>query len=1119
MVEVKFEIGDGKFKSVAQILKQTTKRIDRLAKKGYANNNTISDKDLTNLQNVLVSIAQQFNAQKSQAQSGLENASLRGNVQQVQKLTNIYDKLVRSEQDFNQLFSGTEYQQVNNFNVKKSLVFQSNAEATYVNQVTHKLTDLAKEITQFRRSASTLKQRWYKSADSKVMTYERYQQYKTRLGRLQTSNGYGQQLGSLNESVNNRLDALKATREELNDQIASGNGTADTASQRSGIDEEIVLLEKRSQRIQELTEHVKKANESLDQADKGISTASTNKNLKILSPENSIGGQLRKHSSRILRTGLIAGIGGMARAWSRGNSSILGSFDNLKSATYQFGGNDKYIQNQMFGNNVGLNLTQASRYLNAFTSGQKEHDLSGNKARDLVNAWGGLATYNGATDTTTQNLEHTASDVADKGLSASRSERLANAIQQALTNSSMSAKANEQEQALSSMYNTAFQIGGGVSASGLRNIAGFQALMASGGSSMQGQAGAQAFSGLTNTLSDINNSTAWLLWGGAGPEYQSMNGRADLMQKMQEAPEKPWLYSTPIKNMLQVQSRATKNPKQLRKNVAMNLVEMSRGSLTMNQAEHLVKLQQEGKLTKKQIQKETKGKSKGGKSQYDKSGTKSIRDEQKAVNESEVKAARALNHFTKKLNWILQTFWVSDVASGMVSGATTQVAGSILTSAIKGGGVSSVFKKIAGKITGKETAKVAKTAGKGAIKKGLGKVVSGVAKHGGKASLIAGGVALGATLLSGFSANADSKSNGSSKSSGKSLTGGKGYSSMSNSERNRATSAGLADGSSSSSTGGNKSYDATDENSGKNSGQLLHGDNDSKKHESVSQLQKKAVSKHKLLVKKEWNLIDYLNTFWDVFLRKVKESSGDNDKDGGDASDPDGVLSKEEFTKLAKQAAKIMHVNLSQHDIDRLYHQAITESGANPAQGGGYDDRDGTGLPVGLFQFKEGTWEAAQRDMPSGHNNIHSALDQIIAVLADKTWRSDIEELGERRGWTPHGYSLGGIHNYATGGIKTNATVKFNRKLAHSNASSTAANDMRSIFERSLIHNSNNYIKSVKRNAPKFKVTIDTTQAKAFDKDSIINAVINGEFNNWLSQKQQAKLINYYQNETSGLFV
>lgn len=1098
MVEVKFEIGDGKFKTAAQILKQTTKRITRLAEKGHANNNTISDKDLTNLQNVLVSIAQQFNAQKSQTQSDLENASLRGNVQQVQKLTNTYDKLVRSEQDFNQLFSGIEYQQINSFKVTKSSAFQANAEASYVSHVTKDLTELAKDITKFRRSASILAQRWDKSAGTGVMTYERYKQYQDRLNELNNNNSYASQVNEIRNSLNDRIKTLKATRNQLNEQIANGKGTKATVTQRSGIDEELNLLEKRSQRVQELDARLKQANSSMIKASSGINGATTNENLKILSPENSIGGFFRKHSSRILRMGMISAIGGMSRAWSRGNSSILGSFDNLKSATYQFGGNDKYIQNQLFGNNIGLNLTQSSRYLNAFTSGQKEQDLSGNKIRDLVNAWGGLATYNGATDTTTQNLEHTASDVADKGLSVSQSERLANAIQQALTNSNMSAKANEQEQALSSMYNTAFQISGGVSASGLRNIAGFQALMASGGSSMQGQAGAQAFSGLTNTLSNINNPTAWLLWGGANPEAQSLNGRADLMEKMQQAPEKPWLYSTPIKNMLQVQSRATKDPKQLRKNVAMNLVEMSQGSLTMNQAEHLVKLQQEGKLTKKQIQKETKGKSKGGKSHYDKSGTKSIRDEQKAVNESEVKAARALNHLTKGLNHFYQKYWFSTILSGFGTGAVSQVTSSILTSAIKGGGISSIFKKIAGKVTGKETAKVAEEATSKAGKGFLSKAVSGLAKHGGKAGMIAGGVALGATLLSGFSANADSRN------------------SSSSSKNLNPTGTAPATGSKKI----NSSYDATDDNKQSNSDKLLHGDNSSKKHESVSQLQKKAVLKHKFLVKKEWNLIDYLNTFWDVFLRKVKESGGgDDDKGGGDASDPDGVLSKEEFTKLAKKAARIMHTHLSQHDIDRLYHQAITESGANPAQGGGYDDHDGTGLPIGLFQFKRGTWEAAQRDMPKGHNNIHSALDQIIAVLADKTWRSDIEELGERRGWTPHGYSIGGIRTYANGGTNTNAVAKFNQKLAHSNGSSIANNDLRSIFERSLIHNSSNYIKGVKRNAPKFKVTINTTQANNFSKDDIINAVINGEFNNWLDQKKQAKLINYYQNETSGLFV
>ena len=106
-----------------------------------------------------------------------------------------------------------------------------------------------------------------------------------------------------------------------------------------------------------------------------------------------------------------------------------------------------------------------------------------------------------------------------------------------------------------------------------------------------------------------------------------------------------------------------------------------------------------------------------------------------------------------------------------------------------------------------------------------------------------------------------------------------------------------------------------------------------------------------------------------------------------------------------------MHQSLSAYDIERLYHQAYTESTVNPAQGGGIDDHDGTGRPIGLFQFKWSTWNAAVRAMGGRHSNIHSAVDQIAAVLADRTWRSDIEGLGEKRGWTPHGYADGGPVN------------------------------------------------------------------------------------------------------------
>ena len=121
-----------------------------------------------------------------------------------------------------------------------------------------------------------------------------------------------------------------------------------------------------------------------------------------------------------------------------------------------------------------------------------------------------------------------------------------------------------------------------------------------------------------------------------------------------------------------------------------------------------------------------------------------------------------------------------------------------------------------------------------------------------------------------------------------------------------------------------------------------------------------------------------------------------------------GKMSKGAFAQAAKVAAALMHQSLSASDIERLYWQAMVESTVNPAQGGGIDDHDGTGRPIGLFQFKLGTWGAAVRHLPSGHSNIHSAVDQIMAVLADRTWRSDLAPIGVRRGWTPHGYANGG---------------------------------------------------------------------------------------------------------------
>ncbi|MBD8085545.1 tape measure protein [Limosilactobacillus sp. c9Ua_26_M] len=146
---------------------------------------------------------------------------------------------------------------------------------------------------------------------------------------------------------------------------------------------------------------------------------------------------------------------------------------------------------------------------------------------------------------------------------------------------------------------------------------------------------------------------------------------------------------------------------------------------------------------------------------------------------------------------------------------------------------------------------------------------------------------------------------------------------------------------------------------------------------------------------------EYIKTGISNYIKKMADKFMESIGGGG-------KMSKGAFAKAAQVAAALMHQSLSASDIERLYWQAMVESTVNPAQGGGIDDHDGTGRPIGLFQFKLGTWGAAVRHLPAGHSNIHSAVDQIMAVLADSTWRSDLAPIGVRRGWSPQGYANGG---------------------------------------------------------------------------------------------------------------
>lgn len=133
------------------------------------------------------------------------------------------------------------------------------------------------------------------------------------------------------------------------------------------------------------------------------------------------------------------------------------------------------------------------------------------------------------------------------------------------------------------------------------------------------------------------------------------------------------------------------------------------------------------------------------------------------------------------------------------------------------------------------------------------------------------------------------------------------------------------------------------------------------------------------------------------------------------AVDAHGPVSRDQFAKIAESAARLMHQKISDSDITRLYWQGFVESGDGANMGAGVDDHDGTGRPLGFYQYKRSTWNSWA--VP-GHTNISSILDQTMAVLNDSNWRSDLAPLGVKRGWGPTGHKM-----FADGGIATQPSI------------------------------------------------------------------------------------------------
>lgn len=203
---------------------------------------------------------------------------------------------------------------------------------------------------------------------------------------------------------------------------------------------------------------------------------------------------------------------------------------------------------------------------------------------------------------------------------------------------------------------------------------------------------------------------------------------------------------------------------------------------------------------------------------------------------------------------------------------------------------------------------------------------------------------------------------------------------------------------------------------------ILFGSNKSTKEKS-SEKQKKD-KKTKSIISEEKSLLKGFNDMLDKAMRVIKEAksinadgssdSGDSDTvdDGGDTGAPAGKGAARWKDKI-KQAAKAMGEKVTDEEVNKIINVIQNESSGNEKQPQTIKDHNSEiGQPAqGLLQYVPDTFK---RYAVSGHTNIYSGYDQLLAMFNDSTWRRDLT-MG---GWAPSGARIknakGGIYNSAT---------------------------------------------------------------------------------------------------------
>lgn len=1176
---------------------------DRLAKKGANNNFTISSRDQVNLSNAAGNYQASLNDVNSMQQqygSSIDRSRANyGNTDNIKAAQDVYTKLTSAiEKATSQMgYSpsngtirpGDSFNQVQGYRTTSSSAFRTynnpSSEENRQNSMSEmrsNLRSLSREINNVSRSTSTTAGRVNNTIRSGHITSERYDEYNTNFGTTQDSvKGYHKSVNKSIDDYSARRESLQAEIDSINKSQASGkfstgslsSDAAYKAANQSQIDE-----------INKVVDKLKELNNTLDSTDSTISSSKSKLNSSVEGDNatvskdpyrHSFAGTMKRQMPTIAKGAVASGLASTASLTSSGTQARLQMEDQELPIMYSQAqkngatkGMDRTINDNLHSistrNGTGYTNTQMSQFASAYTG-----STGNSNYKSGANNWSQLSRYSGMGSQTALGLEQAV------GLTGggSDSSAVTHAIQNEITNSGMTTKANIQGQALTSMLSNGQSVG--MTSQNVQDTAAFQGAMAKQGSTLQGQAGAQAYGTLQNTLTNFNDPVARAMFGGNNSKYAGRQGSALLLKDMQDAKSDPTKLGTSMKNALQ----ANGGNKLL---AASQISQESGGQISVTQAEHMFNMQKDGDFTKKKLKSYLKssGSSNENKDAYDLSGVKTINVKDATLQFSGIKLSQAADGARKVGNNVMQNhpyltalgggiggFGLGIMRSGLGIGGST-ILNSLFGKTKVGRGASKVLGGATGAIKGSRIFKGASSVlGKGRdLIKGSSILKRGSSILGGAKDAIKGSSFLkrGSSILGGAKdlVKGSSILKGGSKVAAK--LGGKGLGKLIPGIGTAWAAYDIAKGV------GNVAQHPGDalKHPWLTAGNMLgisesghtaelkkgHKDTLDKARESEKKDMKAFFSGHKTssknsrdhinrtksgdVLKRSETLLKGYNDMLDKAMKVIAEAksiNGNSSSSDSDITEGKGISkSAADWADNIKKAAKAKGQTVSDAQVKMIESLIQGESGGDSGkdQPGSDPDGDGSGNAKGLLQYKNSTFS---HYAVKGHTDIHNGDDQLLAFFNNSKWAKDLAKTGGKAGWAP----TGGVVSNATGGVKFHSTGGLNlaSQATFANGGSvygeagteayvplnaghyydglSTVNDLAGVFGKQLVDNgsksSSNSNNSISL-SPSYNININAGGSNNLDNESI-KSMITSALQSYTNDLKTSLNNNFWSNE------